>query len=234
MSRRTYRWLPAQVCRTARYWVALSVVLSLVGTAAIAQDFDPSDAASVMPTTRYEFNGIYDSVVDLRVKVLGGFITVHRTYNRGNTPESQLSALFGWDINPELSELRAVAPIRQECGTGVPDKMVRGRTSSKYERIPGSCPARYTRDDGDKTITMTVNGWRWESRAGDWVDYDNVDNSSPKPTAYGDRNGLIASILRDGLGRLIGFADRLGRQVVTFDWASPDSLLVRDYAGRQV
>jgi RHS repeat-associated protein len=154
-----------------------------------------------------------ERVKDLRVKVIGGFLSVKRT-RVGDR----------WKFHPELVPLR----LSTHCtGSACSLRVSRGR--NEYRHVSGSTPPRYVRRG--RTITKTASGFRWERTDGQWIEYDSQGHA----TAFAKRTGVMATIERDPAGRLAGLRDRLGHRVIEYDYDGEGHIIrVTDYSGRAV
>lgn len=72
---------------------------------------------------------------------------------------------------------------------------------------------------------VSVKGYRWMDKAGDWVEYD----VQGQVTAWGDRNDNTVWLLRDSGGVLRGVADGNGRAVYSLHYTGELITEVRDY-----
>ncbi len=156
-----------------------------------------------------------EDAVDMRVKVIGGYVAVERTRKKGD-----------WTFNGELADLK----LSGNCASGAPPSDCRvARGKNVYTHVTGSSPVRYAR--GFRSIVRQGSGWRWADEDALWIEY----GASGKALAYGDRRGTLATVLRDAAGRIAGFADRLGRQVIFYDRDDEGRVIeARDDRGRSV
>lgn len=162
-----------------------------------------------------------ERVEDLRVKVLGGYVVVERTWQA----ESQNKGEWRWHFNPAWTDLQLetefVGPTQQLVSIR--------RAGAVFER---------TADDElvfvfDKLqLIRHVGeglGWRWSDNKGNWITYDQAG----KITAYGDRNDIRVSFTRDSEGRIHQLLDHHDAVVLTYAYAG-SSITITDRAGRQV
>ena len=91
-------------------------------------------------------------------------------------------------------------------------------------------------DDGNKMTTNADGGYTWKNRSGKQIDYDDLG----RVVRIGNRSGILALPIYDDTfnGRLIGIADRNGRQVIWYEYDENQQVVaVRDQAdpaGRRV
>jgi RHS repeat-associated protein len=187
--------------------VAASPILAQTGTSTGSQ------SASIAPR---EFTRELDTevAVDLRVKAVGGLVSVKRVWNGSK-----------WEFFP------ALRPLVFEGSPSAPTLITRG--TAKYSPVAGSNPRRYARESYSvpQSITQNAEGWRWEHEDGTWIQYD----AAGAPSGYGDLNQVGARLLRDGQGRLTGLADVENRPLITLEYDSVGHLTkARDYSGREV
>ena len=149
---------------------------------------------------------------DLVVKVLGGTVTLTRTWSNGR-----------WYLNPAWAALRfARDPL---------DGSVKAvdRAGSLYVRqgelyvFDGILGSR-------RFFQQTASGWRWRDDAGNWVDYD----AAGQPVGYGDRNGVRVRFVLDGEGRRAEVRDHHDRVAVSFTYREGRLAEARDRTGRVV
>ena len=158
------------------------------------------------------------SKTDLAVKVPGGRIKVRRTYV-GNR----------WRLEPSRTNmLDPGAPqLEFEASGGEIEKIVRNRAA--YEK---KADGLWIHRDV-YSIVETPGGYRWEDKVGRYEDYD----ESGRFAASGDRDGATAMAIYEpgGDGRLSGYADRNGTQVLWFSYDA-DGLIsaVYDSENRRV
>ncbi|MFZ0725147.1 MAG: fibronectin type III domain-containing protein, partial [Desulfobacterales bacterium] len=81
-------------------------------------------------------------------------------------------------------------------------------------------------------IVRTAVGWRWEHKNGDYKIFD----AAGRQTENGSRTGVIGRLLYEpgAGGRLIGVADRHGRQMLWYDYSGDRIASVADASGRRV
>lgn len=162
----------------------------------------------------------YETVEDLRIKVLGGFVLVNRTWFDGR-----------WQLNRRWNPLILHYDNLLIIHHNTLNSSLRSieRNGDTYERADSA--GTVFRFDKRKTITVTANGFRWQDRQGNWIDYDKTGRF----TAYGDRNNVRVSMIYDAAGHLTGVSDHHGVQVL---WLENDAngrvLAVRDQANRRV
>jgi RHS repeat-associated protein len=195
-------------------WPLVCAVIALAGASRALGAVASIDLSN--PRVQFSRDLDEEDVEDLRVKVIGGFVSVNRS-RKGP----------GWTFNAALANLTTdLAPTAP--ANSRPGKVSRGGVDYTYEE--GSNPWRYTREDQGKFIVKTAGGWRWEDSDGSWIEYD----ESLSALVYGNRNGPVASVQRDASGRITGFRDRLGQQILTYDYVNGRIATATDYTGRQV
>ena len=156
-------------------------------------------------------NGEYTTTVeDLKVKVIGGYLTIARSWTNGR-----------WYANPQWADLKFTYDSL--------DGSVRGidRAGTIYERT--SVGLYVYKVDQPLDILKNATGWRWYDPKGNWVTYDPDGHL----TAYGDRNVQVTFTL-DGSGRHTQVQDQLGQLVLSFQYTGDQLTGVTDRVGRQV
>jgi RHS repeat-associated protein len=162
-------------------------------------------------------NGEYrETMDDLTVKVLGGYVTISRTWQA----DDQNKGKFRWYFNPAWADL-----------------------TFTYDSIDGSVK-QITRADSSFTktgtgvfvfdqvffIRQTPTGWRWYNPIGNWITYD----PDGKITAYGDRNNVSVTFTRNADGTINQLLDNNSQAVLTYTYTNGQVTKIADYSGRSV
>jgi RHS repeat-associated protein len=156
-----------------------------------------------------------ESNVDLKVKVLGGFVQIRRTWSNGR-----------WYLNPSWADLRfTYDPL---------DNSVKSieRAGSPFEKS-GNGIYIFDRQFFIKREADTSNvttGWRWYDRRGNYVTY----NTLGKITGYGDRNDVKVSFVYGGDGKLATVNDHFGAVALTYTYTGDLLTKITDRGGRSV
>ena len=154
----------------------------------------------------------HETVEDLRVKVLGGFVILNRTWYEGR-----------WQFNRRWNPLT----LHYDTLNGSLKSIERNGDSYKKGDVTGTVFKFGKR----RTITVTAMGFRWQDRNGNWIDYDNTG----RITAYGDRNNVKVTMTYDQTGHLTGVLDHHGTQVLWLEYDTVGHVTaVRDYTDRRV
>lgn len=205
-----------------------------VAISAIVGGADSAAAQAIIaPNPRADFGRDMDreEQEDLRVKVIGGFVTLRRSRVGDD-----------WTFNPRLADITAYCCTKGGGSVVALDCSCYGnleRGEFKYQAVDNSSPERW---EGDRVVvTRTAEGLRWEDYDGNWIEYE----LTPRPAlaiadtliaaSYGNRNGTIATLRRDSQNRLAGFVDRNDQEVLTLEYDSLDQVThASDYTGRDV
>lgn len=156
-------------------------------------------------------NGEYiESTLDMRVKVLGGEVKLDRTWVNGR-----------WYLNPAWSNLHfGYDPLDNSVNTI-------DRTGVIYQRSGDSSLYLFNQ----VSIRKTDRGWRWQDKAGSWIDYD----PSGRMTAYGNKNNVKVEFVLDAFGRRTAIKDHFGEVVYTFVYDGQERLIqAKDRSNRSV
>lgn len=158
---------------------------------------------------------------DLRVKVWGGEIAIHRGFASGK-----------W--HPNLNWM----PLSFTYDSF--DNSIKTITRSRTDY--GKAAAGVYQDQNGNLLRQTANGFRWNNPAGDWIDY----NPAGEIKAYGTRNGTVATFQYTGgsasttagvpasEGRISGILDHHGAQALWLDYDAGNQLIrVRDAGNRK-
>ena len=193
-----------------------------------------------------------ESVVDMEIAYMGGVLQLERVWANGrwtfnpNWADLQFfrtaDSISARDIanrnGYRISDLVELG-VSKNVGFGVPGdisgradaKDIKGirRNLSLYEPIGGAGQTyKYL---STKTIVRTLDGYRWLTRSGRWIDYD-LDG---KILRFGNRNNQTISFLRDADDNIEHIVDQFGFTLATYQY-SPEGrpLSLTDYSGRSV
>ncbi|MCU7937401.1 MAG: RHS domain-containing protein [Candidatus Thiodiazotropha sp. (ex Dulcina madagascariensis)] len=197
----------------------------------------------------------------MTAKVLGGEITIRRTWYKGqwfsNRAWEPLTFMTVGVVDPYVREiqrnedayrihlkmLQAMEQNAANCGA-CPSGGCSGWTQEEIQ----ACMREYLSDlyrvgtvyrrNGHTDvpqhvdkITRTDTGYRWTNREADWIDYD----PQGKIQSYGNKAGATATFTYDANGRRASVRDRLGNTVFTYEYNPQGQLrFVRGDGNRQV
>ena len=140
-------------------------------------------------------NGIvHESAEDLRVKVLGGWVSIARTW----AVENVATGGGKWYFNAAWADLQFTYDSLDGSVKSI------NRLDSQYDK-GGNGVYIFYKQDFIKAITAPdpanpaktiITGWRWYNTAGDWITY----NKDGRITGYGDRNNIQVSFLAFAAG----------------------------------
>lgn len=167
-------------------------------------------------------NGEYkESHADLSVRVIGGAVTLERSWLNGR-----------WYFNPAWADLRFTYDALLDGSVKTID-----RAGSVFEGggdLFVFDDRFFIRKTAKVVNDTTVHGWRWNSTAGDWVDYD----LQGRIRAYGDRNDIGVRFERNADGKISQIFDHRDALVLSFTYSASgaDGKLTRitDRTGRFV
>ena len=196
-------------------------------------------------TVRMPNADFVERVIDLRVKVLGGEIKFERSWVDGSWRMNEAwSNLIFYYEDPEFIPTPRMARSASTMSTrsGV---VIRPPTYENKIRHVSRAGTMYEVSDdnddkdvdiyvemsnGQSFIRRTKNEWRWFDREGNWISYD----KDGRLLAYGDRNGINVTFVRDGDARRMGVKDHHGNTVLSFTYDDERLTSVTDNTGRQV
>ncbi|MGL4667119.1 MAG: hypothetical protein ACRCWR_04235, partial [Saezia sp.] len=187
-----------------------------------------------------------ERVVDLRVKVLGGEVKFERTWSDGSwrMNEAWSNLMFYYkDPKPiftvgkgrSAGSVTAYGSVLLPSGNDYVNKIVNiSRAGTMYalsdDNKDKNVDIYVEMGSGNSFIRRTENEWRWYDREGNWISYD----KDGRLMAYGDRNGINVSFIRDGSARRMGVKDHYGNTVLSFTYDGGERLkTVTDNQGRQ-
>ncbi|MHC9510380.1 RHS repeat-associated core domain-containing protein [Kangiella sp. M94] len=174
--------------------------------------------------------GTYEEyTMDMKVKVLGGYVSIKRHYGQD-----------GWLLHPNWQSLKfydaaenkiVLAEYYQDPANTHADLIIGEIKRERYVYKPLSSQNKSTfRDqyDPSKSIVKTETGYRWESRTGDWIEYDQYGVAQK----YGNKNDVTVTLVRDEKNRVKAIQDHFGSQVITIDYSVANQITVTDYDNR--
>lgn len=154
----------------------------------------------------------HETVGDLEVKVLGGFVQVQRTWFQGR-----------WHFN------RAWNPLKFQYDNLDGSLKAIERNGDVFKKANGE--GTLFTFGKRRSITVSGEGFRWHDRHGNWITYDKTG----RVTAYGDRNNVQVSMAYGTANRLTGVFDHHGKQTLWYEYDGAGQLMaVRDRTNRQV
>lgn len=187
--------------------VALAVVATIASVT--AQAIPVLAGAPQNPFGRYQ-----ETVTDLSVKVLGGFVSVQRTWH---------GLKKRWIFSPKWQNL-----VLSPAADGLPAVIHRGDVI--FERQVGNSAPLWVRKGAADRITYANDVYRWSNIRGDWMEFD----TAGRMVSFGDRNITIATVVRDEDEQILGILDHNGLQVLTFEYTNATLTRAFDYTNRQV
>ncbi|BFM06371.1 RHS repeat-associated core domain-containing protein [Halioxenophilus aromaticivorans] len=157
-------------------------------------------------------NSFSESQDDIYVKVMGGYVTVKRTFYEGQ-----------WHFNRNWSPLT----IQYDALTNEPSEI--RRFDAVYKMADSS--GKIFKNTPRKTIHRLSNGYLWVNLEGNWIEYDN----NGRILGYGDKNNVKVTFSFDSEGRISGVFDHFGTQVFWYTHDAAGNLTqVKDTTDRQV
>ena len=130
-------------------------LLFALGVQALALAFAlPAFAQPITQSVRLPNQEYSESREDIKVKVLGGYVRINRSWVAGR-----------WYLNPAWANLRFIA----DPMGGV---LAVDRAASLYERTAGGTGSTLYAFGTENFIAQTPDGWRWYDRLGNSIDYD--------------------------------------------------------------
>src|SRR5687768_5124242 len=156
-------------------------------------------------------NGEYrTTVTDLRVKALGGHVSIERTWRARKLNKGE----YRWYFNPAWADLEL--EIDSEDGS------IRSitRTGAEFERRGDDL---YVLRESDRDYFIRIQrdeagvrtGLRWTDRLGNAIDYD----AAGRIVRYHDRNQVAIRFKRDGDGPITSITDSTDPANPLFTWS---------------
>ncbi|MFO1323087.1 MAG: RHS repeat-associated core domain-containing protein [Burkholderiales bacterium] len=190
--------------RTRRWFRGAPAIAFAIVSLAFALLAVPAIAEVRLPNGEYT-----ETTEDLRVKVLGGYVSVARTWTNSR-----------WYVNPAWADLQFTYDSLDGSVKAI------DRAGSIYERSGNSIYIFEKRF----FIKNTGNGWRWYDAQGNWITYDTTGHL----TAYGDRNNVQVSFQLDANGQRTQALDHFNNAVLTFQYSGTQLSAITDRVGRRV
>jgi len=157
-------------------------------------------------------NGEYrTSATDLKVKVLGGYVAIERTWQAKNINKGE----YAWYFNPAWADL--------DLEIDSSDHSIRsiGRTGAKFEKQGDDL---YVLKESDRSYFISVQrdgegnrtGLHWNDRSGNAIVYD----AAGRIQSYSDRNGVTVRFQRDPVtGQITEVHDHADRPILRYAYA---------------
>jgi len=219
---------------------------ALLGGSAYAQLAGGGVSGERVSTVRMPNADFVERVIDLRVKVLGGEIKFERSWVDGswrmNEAWSNLNFYYkDPEYIPTVQKGRSAATMSTRDGIALqpPDDYENkikyiSRAGTTYELSDDNddkdVDIYVEMSSGQSFIRRTKTEWRWFDREGNWISYD----KDGRLLAYGDRNGINVTFVRDNDARRMGVKDHHGNTVLSFTYDDERLTSVTDNTGRQV
>ncbi len=199
------------------FGVVLSFNAAAIGGITSADNFDPTQ-----------------DIEDMRVKVLGGYVRITRTWENGQ-----------WVWNKRW------APAVVDSALS----MKRNGINYRYSHVENG--KMIFEDRSGKRFITDPWSWKadapsvsiqWQGRDGNIIFYDAVPANAPASNnlssvngrytaniqGYQDKNGVKVSFDKDTYGHITHIRDNHGNVVVTLEWSGAMLQSITDYAGRKV
>jgi len=163
-------------------------------------------------------DGTHEEItVDLRVKVLGGYVEHRRILEKGGR----------WVFNPNWADLDLIFEDDGDFISGDRPQSI-SRNGYEYRKMDGGNSYLY---DQTKRIYPIDDGYRWSDNRGNTIDYDIYGQM----VAYADRNGVEVRFERDSAGNITRILDHHGNLAIEFHYDAQGRLLEAvDRSGRSV
>ena len=170
---------------------ASAVLLTLLFLALIC----PVKSMAVSQSVRLPNLEYNESNEDIKVKVLGGYVRINRSWVAGR-----------WYLNPAWANLRFIPdPMGGELAVE--------RAGILYKRTAFNNNHPVYAFGPDKSIAKQDNGWVWRDRLGNAVDY----GPDGRVLSYSNPAGVKVSFEYDSQGRLSRALDHHGRPALLFE-----------------
>ena len=167
-------------------------------------------------------NGEYQIAVDdLSVKVIGGTITVSRTWQAID----QNHGTWQWLFNPAWADLKFTFDSIDGSVKSIQ------RAESTFSKAGSDVFVYGAANEKQTFIKKSSDGtWRWYDSFGNWATY----GADGKSTAYGDRNNASIHFVRDSQGNINQITDAANHVVLTYHYTANVLTSISDYSGRSV
>ncbi len=168
--------------------------------------------AQAAPRVRLPNGELTDSNVDVRVKVLGGSLSVRRTWTNGR-----------WYFNPLWADLK----FKIDSTSGQVKYV--DRAGTVFERTGNGDVYRFDSNQFVRRVA-TTGAWRWYDRLGNYALYSDTGVLQD----YADKNGVKVTIQSNAEGKPEVIKDHFGTAALTFSYTGDKLDRVTDRTGRYV
>lgn len=220
--------------------VVMKYLTGLLGLLLLSAGFGVS-ATEVEYRRPSNGEGLYqESNVDLRVKVLGGEILLRREVTGLKWEFNRAWADLGMSDRVDGSRYLPISQVQKQVDAGaltavdgsfiawLPRKIY--RNGYLYTLRSNSSPSVWEGDEG-RTIALAENGYRWQDRSGEWIEYDQYG----RMTRFGNLTGLLGRVTRNGNNQIEKVYDRKDNLVMSFGYDGAARLsTVTDRAERRI
>lgn len=138
-----------------------------------------------------------DTVEDIRVKTLGGYLRMNRVWKGDH-----------WAWNERWGDITFKKDENTQVGI---TKLYR---SGQVYRRKGTSDGIVFENLEKQWITQLSNGYEWENKNGDHIFYD----KNGKMTRYVDRAGVKVSVVRDEQGNIISIKDHFDQELLEIQY----------------
>lgn len=202
-------------------WILASVALALYMVTA------PIFALTVLKQgPEYNTGQFEQTVMDIEAKVVGGSIMLTRQLDKG---EWRFFRRWNKIAYKQINLGVVQNPDGTVTGNYRDDLNVIFRSGYEYKREDQTNPVIYRYDDST-FITKLNDGFKWENRSGDWIEYS--ENKTIR--AYGNFQGTIAKFINNDDGKIIQINDRKDNLVFQLEYDNAHLVAITDYSGRKV
>jgi RHS repeat-associated protein len=208
--------------------------------------------AGISANTPSSFGHYQESVEDLKVKVLGGYVRVTRKWENGkwhinknwaklftkfSEPYTESDSIVGGGgLAASITTLTYNGQVFngvESSGKVIIGPVIAGRSKTYAYNL-------YQKDTGTKLnqfIVWTGSTFRWKNIAGSWVEFDGTIislNAALNAIAQGDSNN-VGITLQYNDSNVSGVFDHLNNQVLWYEYNAAGQIsAVRDYTARRV
>ncbi len=191
-----------------------------------------SSIRTVLAKPNYSSAQYEESNIDLSVKTIGGYIKVQRIYMANSWQFNHGTKGMTFEYNREHDSVPNEITV-----AGVSYQL---DSQSVNDSATGDDPQALYFSEADSELGINQSriekysdSFKWEDNQGNWLDY----NADGQITQGGNANTVTTKTVLDVQGRIFQILDAKDSLVLSYDYVSPDSSLIKqitDYTGRTI
>lgn len=243
---------------TLTYRIMVTLAIAVLSCILTLQTAHAQSAVAYNPTPRILADmarkGYSETIEDIHVKVLGGYIRVNRTlvgsrweFNQNWLPAIATSGCGGrkvmrgqYQYNYTSTETVSYQGTDHDADIFTFFRDRRIIAVQDPDNLPPQAIASASGSSGGGgggpaigcvDVPVQYLSIRWEDSFGNWIEYDGTNGRTLR---YGNRNNVQVSFDYDANGNMEGVNDHFGTRVLTYQYQAGRAVSITDYTNRQV